>query len=260
MTTRLPVGIRVLAAVAFSFVFVPLVSLLWRVPWSRLADLLTTETITDALLLSILSSVAAALLALLLGVPLALQLSRMAGLMASTVRAIVILPMILPPVVGGAALLFAFGRKGVIGSLVEDLLGLVFPYTVSGVVLANTFVALPFVVITVEGALRALDPRYELAASSLGAHRSRLTFRVVLPMVKPALIAGGVIAWARALGEFGATITFAGNIQGKTQTLPLAVFVALESDREAALAMSVVLMSVSLIVLISLRDRWWPVR
>ena len=168
--------------------------------------------------------------------------------------------MILPPVVGGAALLFAFGRKGVIGSLAEDLLGVVFPYTVSGVVLANTFVALPFVVITVEGALRALDPRYELAASSLGAHRSRLTFRVILPMVRPALIAGGVIAWARALGEFGATITFAGNIQGKTQTLPLAVFVALESDREAALAMSVLLMSVSLIVLISLRDRWWPVR
>jgi len=116
------------------------------------------------------------------------------------------------------------------------------------------------VVLTVEGALRALDPRFELAAATLGANETRVTFRVVLPMVRPALIAGGFLGWARALGEFGATITFAGNIQGKTQTLPLAVFVALETDREAALAMSVVLISVSLLILVSLRDRWWPVR
>jgi len=260
MTSRLPASVRVLAALAFSFVALPLVSLLWRVPWARLVTLLTSDAVTDALLLSVTTSVVAALISLALGVPLALQLSRMTGLAVSAARAVIVLPMILPPVVGGAALLFAFGRNGLVGSLLADITGVVFPYTVSGVVLANTFVALPFVVITVEGALRAIDPRYELAASTLGANRSRLTFKVVLPMVRPALIAGGFIAWARALGEFGATITFAGNIQGKTQTLPLAVFVALESDRDAALVMSVLLVSVSLIVLVSLRDRWWPVR
>jgi len=260
MTSRLPVSIRVLAVLAVSFVALPLLSLLWRVPWARLATLLTRDAVMDALLLSVTTSVVAALISLALGVPLALQLSRMTGLAVSAIRAVVVLPMILPPVVGGAALLFAFGRNGLVGSLLADATGVVFPYTVSGVVLANTFVALPFVVITVEGALRAMDPRYELAAASLGANRSRLTFKVALPMVRPALMAGGFIAWARALGEFGATITFAGNIQGKTQTLPLAVFVALESDRDAALIMSVLLVSVSLIVLVSLRDRWWPVR
>ena len=260
MTSRLPVSIRVLAVLAVSFVALPLLSLLWLVPWARLATLLTRDAVMDALLLSVTTSVVAALISLALGVPLALQLSRMTGLAVSAIRAVVVLPMILPPVVGGAALLFAFGRNGLVGSVLADITGLVFPYTIGGVVLANTFVALPFVVITVEGALRAIDPRYELAASTLGANRSRLTFKIVLPMVRPALIAGGFIAWARALGEFGATITFAGNIQGKTQTLPLAVFVALESDREAALVMSVLLVSVSLIVLVSLRDRWWPVR
>ena len=257
---RLPIGVRILAVLSFGFVSLPLLSLLWRVPWPRLWTLVASDTVTDALFLSLTSSVLAALLALALGVPLALQLSKMSGFAASIARAVVVLPMILPPVVGGAALLFAFGRNGLVGSLVADVSGVVLPYSISGVVLANTFVALPFVVITVEGALRAIDPRYALAASTLRANSSAITFRVVLPMVRPAVIAGGFIAWARALGEFGATITFAGNIQGKTQTLPLAVFVALESDREAALAMSVLLISVSLIVLVSLRERWWPVR
>ncbi|MBA52633.1 MAG: molybdate ABC transporter permease subunit [Acidimicrobiaceae bacterium] len=260
MRARLPVRIRAVALGALVFIATPLLSLLWRVPWSRLVDLLTRDVVTDALLLSLISSVAAALAALALGIPLALQLARMNGFVASVVRAVVVLPMILPPVVGGAALLFAFGRKGLVGSVVSDVTGFVVPYTLTGVIVANTFVALPFVVLTVEGALRALDPRFELAAATLGANETRVTFRVVLPMVRPALIAGGFLAWARALGEFGATITFAGNIQGKTQTLPLAVFVALETDREAALAMSVVLIAVSLLILVSLRDRWWPVR
>ena len=242
MRARLPVRIRLVALGALVFIATPLLSLLWRVPWSRIVDLLTRDVVTDALLLSLISSIAAALAALALGIPLALQLARMNGFAASAVRAVVVLPMILPPVVGGAALLFAFGRKGLVGSVVSDLTGLVVPYTLTGVIVANTFVALPFVVLT------------------LGANETRVTFRVVLPMVRPALIAGGFLGWARALGEFGATITFAGNIQGKTQTLPLAVFVALETDREAALAMSVVLISVSLLILVSLRDRWWPVR
>lgn len=260
MRARLPARIRLVALGALAFIATPLLSLLWRVPWSRLVDLLTRDVVTDALLLSLISSIAAALAALALGIPLALQLARMNGFAASVVRAVVVLPMILPPVVGGAALLFAFGRRGLVGSVVSDVTGLVVPYTLTGVIVANTFVALPFVVLTVEGALRALDPRFELAAATLGANEARVTFRVVLPMVRPALIAGGFLGWARALGEFGATITFAGNIQGKTQTLPLAVFVALETDREAALAMSVVLISVSLLILVSLRDRWWPVR
>ncbi len=260
MIGRLPIGVRLLAFVAFGFVSAPLISLLFRVPWTRLVTLLTRDTVTDALLISLTSSLVAAVLALALGIPLALHLSRMSGVASSITRAVIVLPMILPPVVGGAALLFAFGRNGLVGSVVFDVTGLLFPYSISGVVLANTFVALPFVVITVEGALRAIDPRYGLAATTLGAKPSRLTFRVLLPMVRPALMAGGFIAWARALGEFGATITFAGNIQGRTQTLPLAVFVALETDREAALAISVLLISISLIVLVSLRDRWWPVR
>ncbi len=260
MRAKLPIRIRVVALGALVFIAAPLVSLLWRVPWPRLVDLLTREVVTDALVLSLVTSLAAALIALALGIPLALYLARIDGFAASFVRAVVVLPMILPPVVGGAALLFAFGRNGLVGSAISDLTGLLLPYSLLGVVVANTFVALPFVVLTVEGALRAVDPRFELAAASLGANEARVTFRVVIPMIRPALIAGGFLGWARALGEFGATITFAGNIQGKTQTLPLAIFVALETDREAALAMSVVLISVSLLILVSLRDRWWPIR
>jgi len=156
--------------------------------------------------------------------------------------------------------LFAFGRKGTLGSTLEEVTGLVLPYSLGGVVLANAFVALPFVVLTIEGSLRSLDPRFELAAASLGANEFKTTVRVVLPMVRGSLVAAGFLAWARALGEFGATITFAGNIPGKTQTLPLAVFVAMETDQEAALAMSVVLILISLGVLLTMRERWWPAR
>ena len=218
------------------------------------------DRVTDALLLSLLSSVLAAFVAVTVGIPVALLLSRMEGVLASVTRALIMLPMVLPPVVGGAALLFAFGRKGTLGSTLEEVTGLVLPYSLGGVVLANAFVALPFVVLTIEGSLRSLDPRFELAAASLGANEFKTTVRVVLPMVRGSLVAAGVLAWARALGEFGATITFAGNIPGKTQTLPLAVFVAMETDQEAALAMSVVLILISLGVLLTMRERWWPAR
>ena len=260
MTRQLPRRISVPAFSVVALVAAPILSLLWRVPWSRISSLLAEDVVRDALTLSLTSSVAASLLALSLGIPVALLLSRMEGFFASAMRALMMLPMVLPPVVGGAALLFAFGRKGTLGGFLEQFGGLVLPYSLSGVVLANTFVALPFVVLTIEGALRSLDPRFELAAASLGANQFRTTTRVVLPMVRTSLVAAGVLAWARALGEFGATITFAGNIPGKTQTLPLAVFVAMETDQEAALAMSVVLIAVSLVVLLSLRDRWWPSR
>ena len=218
------------------------------------------DRVTDALLLSLLSSVLAAFVAVTVGIPVALLLSRMEGVLASVTRALIMLPMVLPPVVGGAALLFAFGRKGTLGSTLEEVTGLVLPYSLGGVVLANAFVALPFVVLTIEGSLRSLDPRFELAAASLGANEFKTTVRVVLPMVRGSLVAAGFLAWARALGEFGATITFAGNIPGKTQTLPLAVFVAMETDQEAALAMSVVLILISLGVLLTMRERWWPAR
>jgi len=260
MRNRLPRRVRVLALLVVALVATPVVSLLWRVPWSRMGSLLTEQVVTDALLLSLLSSVLAAFVALTVGIPVALLLSRMEGVLASVTRALIMLPMVLPPVVGGAALLFAFGRKGTLGSALEEVTGLVLPYSLGGVVLANAFVALPFVVLTIEGSLRSLDPRFELAAASLGANEFKTTVRVVLPMVRGSLVAAGFLAWARALGEFGATITFAGNIPGKTQTLPLAVFVAMETDQEAALAMSVVLILISLGVLLTMRERWWPAR
>ena len=260
MRNRLPRRVRVLALLVVALVATPVVSLLWRVPWSRMPSLLTEQVVRDALLLSLLSSVLAAFAALTVGIPVALLLSRMEGVLASVTRALIMLPMVLPPVVGGAALLFAFGRKGTLGSALEEVTGLVLPYSLGGVVLANAFVALPFVVLTIEGSLRSLDPRFELAAASLGANEFKTTVRVVLPMVRGSLVAAGFLAWARALGEFGATITFAGNIPGKTQTLPLAVFVAMETDQEAALAMSVVLILISLGVLLTMRERWWPAR
>jgi len=258
VTSRLPRILRYATFVAIAVVAAPLIALLWRVPWSDLPQLLSAEVVVDALILSALSSVCAAAAALVLGTLIALQLSNMRGAAASTLRALVTLPMVLPPVVGGAALLFAFGRNGLVGETINNATGLVLPYSLAGVVIANTFVATPFVVLTIESGLRSLDPRYELAAATLGAGPMRTKLGVVLPMIRSSIVAGTFLAWARALGEFGATITFAGNIPGRTQTLPLAVFVAMETNRGAALAMSLLLVVISLTVLVALRDRWWP--
>jgi molybdate transport system permease protein len=192
-----------------------------------------------------------------LGVPLAWVLSRVEFRGRSLLRAIVTLPMVLPPVVGGAALLFALGRRGVVGEPLADATGFVLPFSTWGVILANTFVAMPFLVITVEGALSSIDRRHEAAAASLGASPLTVFRRVTLPMIGPSLRAGMVLAWARALGEFGATVTFAGNLQGRTQTLPLAVFVSLDANRDAAIAISLLMVVVSVVVLVALRGRWW---
>jgi molybdate transport system permease protein len=200
---------------------------------------------------------AATFIAALVGIPLAWLLARISFPGRSLLRGLVTLPLVLPPVVGGAALLFAWGRRGLIGEPLAEATGLVLPFSIWGVILANTFVAMPFLVITVEAALRNLDQRYEAAALTLGVRGWSLIRRVTLPMIGPSLLAGLVLTWARALGEFGATITFAGNLQGRTQTLPLAVFVALESDRDAAVALSLILVAVSLGVLVALRERWW---
>jgi molybdate transport system permease protein len=207
--------------------------------------------------LSLVTSLGATVTAALVGLPLAWLLARAEFPGRSLVRAVVLLPLVLPPVVGGAALLFALGRRGLVGGPVADATGLVLPFSTAGVVLATTFVAMPFLVITVEGALRGLDRRHEEAAETLGAGRWTVLRRITLPAVAPSLVAGLALTWARALGEFGATITFAGNLQGRTRTLPLAVFVALESDRDTAIALSLVLVAVSLAVIVLLRDRWW---
>lgn len=244
------------ALVGLAFVVVPLVALLQRAPWSDLVDIVTEPIVTDALRLSVVSALAATAISLLVGVPLAWVLARSSFRGRSLVRALVILPMVLPPVVGGAALLFAFGRRGLVGEVVYDQTDFVLPFSIWGVIAANTFVAMPFLVVTVESGLRSVDARYEDAAATLGASRWMIFRRITLPNVAPAIVAGAALCWARALGEFGATVTFAGNLQGRTQTMPLAVFLALESDRDAAIALSLVLIAVSLAVLVPLRDRW----
>jgi molybdate transport system permease protein len=257
---RPPVAVLALALVGLAFFAIPLIGLLVRTPWSNLPQLLGSDLVTEALRLSLIASLGAAAISLILGVPLAWLLARVEFPGRSLVRGLVLLPLVIPPVVGGAALLFSLGRRGIVGEPLHQATGLVLPFSTWGVVIATTFVAMPFLVITVEGALRNLDPRFEGAAATLGAGRGATLRRVTLPMIAPSLVAGLVLTWARALGEFGATITFAGSLQGRTQTLPLAVFVALENDRDTAIALSLVMVAISLTVLVALRDRWWKLR
>lgn len=252
-----PRGVVVLAILGLAFLVLPLAGLMARAPWSELPDLLSSDVVIDAIRVSVIASLAATLISAVLGIPIAWLLARVSFPGRAIVRGVVLLPLVLPPVVTGVALLFALGRRGVIGEPLEDATGLVLPFSIWGVIIAATIVALPFLVITVEGALRNLDPEFERAASTLGARPWTVMRRVALPMIRPAIVAGLVLTWARALGEFGATITFAGNLPGRTQTLPLAVFVALEQDRDAAIAISLVMVTVALVVLIALRDRWW---
>lgn len=247
----------VLAGVGAAFVVLPFLGLLWRSPWSDLWSLLRRDAVWDAMRLSLVTSVAATVASVFMGVPLAWALARTSFPGRSLLRALVLLPMILPPVVGGAALLFALGRRGLVGEWLYDTFGILLPFSTAGAIVAATFVAMPFLVISVESALRSVDSRYEEAAVTLGAGRWTVFRRVTLPMIAPSVAAGAVLCWARALGEFGATITFAGNLQGRTQTMPLAVFLALENDRGAAIALSLVLVAVSLAVLVALRDRWF---
>jgi molybdate transport system permease protein len=191
-----------------------------------------------------------------LGVPLAWVLARTHARGTALLRALVLLPLVLPPVVGGVALLEALGRRGIVGRRLDDWFGVTLPFTTAGVIVAETFVAMPFLVISVEGALRSADHELEEAAATLGASRTTVFRRVTLPLVAPSVAAGAVLCWARALGEFGATITFAGNYPGTTQTMPLAVYNALESDPQSAVALSLVLLAVAVVVLAALRERW----
>ena len=245
-----------LALLAFAFLVLPLIGLLLETPWQQLPKLLTSPAALEALRLSLVTSLFAALFATILGVPLAWVLARKEFPGIRIVRGVVLLPLVLPPVVGGVTLLTAFGRRGLIGQYLYDWFGIQLPFSTAGVVMAATFVAMPFLVITVEGALRSIDTRYEQSARTLGAKPRTVLLRITLPLISASLVAGIVLAWARALGEFGATITFAGNFPGITQTLPLAVYSALEVSRDEAIALSLVLLAVSLTVLVSLRGRF----
>ncbi|MFD8961966.1 ABC transporter permease, partial [Streptomyces anulatus] len=253
---RAPLLLTVPALLAVAFLMLPLVGILVRTSWGELGDHLTAEATTEALRLSLLVSLWALGLSLLLGVPLAWLLARVPFPGKAFVRSLVLLPMVLPPTVGGVALLLAFGRRGLLGPWLEDTFGVTLPFHTSGAVLAATFVAMPFLVISLEGALGGLRPRYEETAASLGASPVRVFLTVTLPMVAPGLIAGAALTWARALGEFGATITFAGNLPGTTQTLPLQVYLLLQDSPEAATSVSLLLLAIAMIVLIALRGRW----
>ncbi|MGW5847517.1 ABC transporter permease [Streptomyces sp. NPDC055254] len=254
--TRPPVALALPALLAVAFLLLPLVGILTRTQWSRLGAHLTSPGVVEALRLSLLVSAWALILSLLLGVPLAWLLARVEFRGKAFVRSLVLLPMVLPPTVGGVALLLGFGRRGLLGPWLEDSFGITLPFHTSGAVVAATFVAMPFLVISLEGALGGLKPSYEETAASLGAAPVRVFFTVTLPMVAPGLVAGAALTWARALGEFGATITFAGNLPGTTQTLPLQVYLLLQDQPEAATSVSLLLLVIAMGVLIALRGRW----
>lgn len=254
---RPPIIVAVTATVAVLFFVLPLVGLIRRTSWSTLAGDLTTPDSLSALRLSLVCSLSATALSVLFGMPLAWILARVSFPGRALVRGLVLLPLVLPPVVGGVALLAAFSRRGIVGESLYDWFGIQLTFSTAGAILAETFVALPFFVITVEAGLRSIDHRYEDAATTLGARPYIVFRRVTFPLIAPSVVAGAVLSWARALGEFGATITFAGNVIGRTQTLPLAVYLHLEANPDVAIALSLVLLVVSLSVIVSLRDRWF---
>jgi molybdate transport system permease protein len=253
---RPPVLLVAPAALATALLVVPLVAMVAATDWAGLPDQLRSEPLRDALWLSLTTSTAAMLVCLVLGLPLAWLLARVELPGRGLLRAVITVPLVLPPVVAGIALRTTFGRTGVLGEPLYDLTGFAFPFTVWGVVLAHTFVSLPFVVISIEGALRSADPEYDAAAATLGASRWTTFRRVTVPLALPGILAGMVLGWARSLGEFGATITLNGNYPGTTQTMPTLIYVTRQSDQDAALALSLVMLVVSVGVLLLLRDRW----
>ncbi len=257
ISSRTPVFVGLGACIGVLYLSLPLFGLLRKVSWSSLFSRLTDGPTVAALRLSVETSTLAALVAVVLGMPIAWVLARVPFKGKALVRALVMLPMVLPPVVGGVALLGAYGRsQGVVGPVLYDVFGVQLTFSSIGVVVAEAFVALPFLVMAIEGGLRGIDPRYEEAAAVMGAGDTTRYWRVTLRLLRPSLIAGIAVAWARALGEFGATITFAGNIEGRTKTAPLAVYLLLESDPEAAYALSLVMLVVCVGVLVALRNQW----
>lgn len=255
-TGSVPWQLLLPSVVALTLLVLPVIGLLVRAPWSTLPDRIGDPAVLQALRLSLVTATAATVCCMLFGTPLAWLLARTQVPGRRAVRALVTVPLVLPPVVGGVALLTAFGRNGVAGQWLDESFGFTLPFTTLGVVAAQTFVALPFLVLAVEGALRSADARFEDVAATFGASRWQSFVRVTLPLAAPGVLAGAVLAWARALGEFGATITFAGSYPGTTRTMPLAVYNALNSDFDSAILLSLVLLVVSIGVLALLRDRW----
>jgi molybdate transport system permease protein len=246
----------ILAAIAVFFLVIPLVSVVVRVPWADFWSILNTSTVRQSLFISLQTSLIAAFLAALLGIPLSWWLARATNRTSRVIRTICIAPMVLPPVVAGIALLAAFGRRGVIGEELFNWWGISLPFTKTAVVLAQVFVSMPFLILAVEAAFRQADEGLEDAARTFGASPLRIFFSVVVPSVRPALIAGVVLAWARSFGEFGASITFAGSFPGRTQTLPMSVYEIASYDYRQALVVSVFMMFVSVVVLAGMRDSW----
>ena len=258
MTRRLshPRGLALLGLPAAGLVIVPIVAVVWRTPWSSFWSSISNDTSRTALALSLRTSLVATLLALVFGTPLAWMLANSQFRGRALVRALLVLPMVLPPVVGGVALLFAFGRRGLVGGVLDDWFGIRLAFTETATVMAEFFVAAPFFIVVMEAAFQQVDQRVLGAARTFGAGPWRCFLTVTVPLVRPSLIAGLVLTWARALGEFGATITFAGNTPGRTQTVPLAVYSALESGDDSALALSMLMVAVSVAILVGLRTRW----
>jgi molybdate transport system permease protein len=251
-----PRSTAALAIAGALFVALPIIGLAVRAPWSRAWSVVSSEQALTALRVSLIVATLAAGFAFVLGAPLALALARSTFRGRTLVRAIVILPLVLPPVVAGVGLLAALGRRGLIGSLLDRWFGITLPFTTAAAVIAATFVSIPLLVLAVEAGVRGLDPRLEHAAAAMGGSPWYVLRRVTLPLVGPQVAAGLVLAWARALGEFGATLMFAGNLEGRTQTLPLAVFQVSQTDPEGSYALSIVLVSLSLLVLVALRRRF----
>jgi len=251
-------GLVALALLAMLFIVGPLVGLLTRVDWGALPSALASPDVLTALRLSIECSLLALALSLVVGLPLAYVLARLALPGHRIARALVLLPMILPPVVGGIALQTVFGRTAPVGSFLHSVFGVTLPFSTAGAALAEAFVAFPFLVITVEAGLRQRDERYEEVAATLGAGPWHRFWHVTVPLLAPSIAAGSALCWARALGEFGATITFAGSFPGTTQTLPLAAYSAFEGSGQVgrATTLSFILLVISVAVLVGLRDRW----
>ncbi|KZM69258.1 ABC transporter permease [Nocardia terpenica] len=251
------------AALGFAFVVGPLVALAGGVEWSDFFALITSDASRAALSLSLRTALASTAICVLLGAPMAVVLARVRWRVLPVLRSMILLPLVLPPVVGGLALLYLFGRYGLLGRHLEAA-GIRIAFSTTAVVLAQAFVALPFLVITLEGAMRTAGERYERIAATLGAGPTTVWWRITLPLLRPALISGAVLSFARALGEFGATLTFAGSLQGRTRTLPLEIYLQRENDPGAAVALSLLLVVIAvLIVLVAYRrvgvpeDREW---
>jgi molybdate transport system permease protein len=246
-SSTIPRWVTVVAVVGVALVLFPLVAMTTRIDWPNFLTLVTSPSSVAALLLSLRTSLAATVACVVLGVPLALMLARTVFPGQRVVRALVLLPLVLPPVIGGIALLAAFGRRGLLGQAF-DFLGVTIAFSTTAVVIAQTFVALPFLVLSLESSLRLAGTRYEAVAATLGAKPSTILRRITLPLILPSLLSGAVLSFARALGEFGATLTFAGSLQGVTRTLPLEIYLQRETDPDAAVALSLVLVLVAVLV------------